>query len=168
MKKGLSTILVFLNLLVSPWLGCYANAKEDITTKTTISCLENKIDEKSKKGTGIEEKTKVSFNNTPYAEQIDSKENNVIDLILEDGRKLKIAIDSDVKISIPKLNKQLNKEVVKTEDKKPIKEKDKNSVKTTRKNNMSSKIIDFVYSAILKFVFATLSVLPQYLLVRYL
>ena len=168
MKKGLSTILVFLNLLVSPWLGCYANAKEDITTKTTISCLENKIDEKNKKGTQVKEKSTVSFSNAPYANQINSKENNVVDVVLDDGKTLRIAMHSDVRIFMPKRNKQLKREVTNTKDKKVNENKDKNTKIFANEDSVSDKIKNFACSAISKFLFATLGILPQYLLVRYL
>ena len=122
MKKSLSTILVFLNLLVSPWLGCYANSKDSITASTAISYVENKKDNRAE----IEEKTIVAVNKVSPVDYIHSESNNVFNVVLKNGKTLKIAMDSDVKVVIPKLKEQLE----------TILKKQHSKVKKKVKNNM--------------------------------
>lgn len=173
MKKSLSTILVFLNLLVSPWLGCYADSTGNVSTKTTVSC----VGDREKKATKIEEKMVISVKNMSVTDYIHSKDNNIVDVVLKNGETLKIAVDSDVKISIPKLKEQIKKEsstVEKRNDGKKIsKNKTLNKAEdglemSKSKDSFYSKIKDFWYTAVLKFLSATMNVLPQYLVVKYL
>ena len=170
MKKGISTILIFLNLLVSPWLGCYANAKENTNIETVISLQNKEINNEQRINnakTKIEEKKAIKINsNKASEEKLSNKENKIIDIGLENGDILHLVIDSGVTVSIPKLKEQLEAEVT---NKKLSEDKIENQPETEQdENGTSSKVVSFGVSLLAKLLVATITFLPQYLIARYL
>jgi|GEM_PF-5422115 len=170
MKKGISTILIFLNLLVSPWLGCYANAKESAKIETVISLQNKEINNEQRINnakTKIEEKKAIKINsNKASEEKLSNKENKIIDIGLENGDTLHLVIDSGVTVSIPKLKEQLEAEVT---NKKLSEDKIENQPETEQdENGTSSKVLSFGVSLLARLLVATITFLPQYLIARYL
>ena len=170
MKKGISTILIFLNLLVSPWLGCYANAKESAKIETVISLQNKEINNEQRINnakTKIEEKKAIKINsNKASEEKLSNKENKIIDIGLENGDTLHLVIDSGVTVSIPKLKEQLEAEIT---NKKFSEDKIENQPETEQdENGNSSKVLSFGVSLLARLLVATITFLPQYLIARYL
>ena len=170
MKKGISTVLVLLNLLVSPWLGCYANAKENTKIETVISLQNKKINNEQKinnSKTKIEVKKAIKINsNKETEEKLSNKENKIIDIDLENGDTLHLVIDSGVTVSIPKLKEKLETEIA---NKKLSEDKTENQYETEEvENGTSSKVVSFGVSLLARLLVATITFLPQYLIARYL